>query len=142
VINGCNFFEVISMSFTIRILVISALTFLLSACQSAPKYHSFMDGNLKAHHLYLTYSKATFNEKMVTIEGGIRTITAPSNVECGYLSIEVFNQQGVLLNTIATTYSPCILHFRPRAKRTGLFSATLEGIEPQPLTIKVYYRKN
>ena len=129
------------MLFTMRVLVISTLTLLLSACQSVPKYHSFMDGNLKAHNLYLTYSKATFNEKILTIEGGIRTITAPSNVKCGYLSIDVFNQQAELLKTVATNYSPCTLHFRPKAKRTGLFSADVSGIEPQPLTIKVYYRK-
>ena len=129
------------MLFTMRVLIISTLTLLLSACQSIPKYHAFMDGNLKAHNLYLTYSKVTFNEKILAIEGGIRTITAPSNVKCGYLSIEVFNQQAVLLKTIATNYSPCTLHFRPKAKRTGLFSVDVSDIDPQPLTIKVYYRK-
>lgn len=130
------------MLFTMRVFIICSLALLLSACQSVPKYHSFTDGNLKAHNLTLTYSKASFNEKTVTIEGGIRTITAPSRVDCGYLRIEVFNQHGTLLKTVATKYSPCTLHFRPKAKRTGLFSATLENIEPQPLTIEVYYERN
>lgn len=130
------------MSILMRTVTVIIGFLLLSACQSVPKYHSFTDGNLKAHNLYLTYSKATFNEKILTIEGGIRTITAPSNVKCGYLSIDVFNQQAELLKTVATNYSPCILHFRPKAKRTGLFSVAVSGIEPQPLTINVYYRKN
>lgn len=125
----------------LRIICISALTIFLGACVSASKYHTFLADDFKAHNLYLTSSKATFNEKKLLIEGGIRTRTAPSHVDCGYIDIKIFNQQSLLLKTVTTEYSPCELHRRPKAPRTGFFSAVVEDIEPQQLIIKLSYRE-
>ncbi len=121
-----------------------ALSLLLSACQTHT--HKTSDvvvsaGNLAQYNLFLPYASASFDNQSLTIKGGIRNKTAPSHLACGYLDIQLFNKEGVLINTLTTHYSPCILHFRPKAKRTGHFSVSTSNIPPQPLTIKIFYRK-
>lgn len=113
----------------------------LSACQTLSSEHKLSAGNLQQHNLYLTSAKAEFVGDTLTIAGGIRNITAPSNLDCGSLSIEVFNQNDVLLQTFTADYSPCLLHRSPTAKRTGYFSETVAGIAPQPLRVKISYRE-
>lgn len=117
-----------------------ALLLLLSACQTLPSEHSISAGNLKQHNLYLTSASAEFAQDKLIIAGGIRNITAPNNLDCGSLSIEVFNQNNVLLQTLSSDYSPCTLHHSPGAKRTGYFSEAVAGIAPQPLQVKIFYR--
>gem|GEM_PF-1892627 len=120
------------------------LTVVLSSCSTLPESTINVDvvsSNLRQHNLYLTYLTATVDNNLLTINGGIRTRTAPTYVAPGFIEIEVYSTEHVLLKTLATLYSPNILHYRPKARRTGYFSATATGVEPQPLLVKVFYRK-
>lgn len=116
----------------------------LSACSTLPESTVKVDvisSNLRQHNLYLTYLTATVDNNLLTINGGIRTQTAPTHVAPGFIEIEVYSTENILLKTLATLYSPSALHFRPKARRTGYFSATVSGVEPQPLLLKVFYRE-
>lgn len=121
-----------------------SLSLLLGACQTQP--HKTSDvvvsaGNLAKYNLFLPYANASFDGQLLTIKGGIRNKASPSHLACGYLDIQLFNSEGVLINTLTADYSPCILHFRPRAKRTGHFSVSTSDVPPQALTVKVFYRQ-
>lgn len=121
-----------------------SLSLFLSACQTQPHKTSDVvvsSGNLANHNLFLPYATASFDNQLLTIKGGIRNKTAPSHLACGYLDIQLFNKDGALINTLTANYSPCILHFRPRAKRTGHFSVSTTSVPPQALTVKVFYRQ-
>lgn len=127
-----------------QIFYVLVMIFALNGCNTLPASAVKVDviaSNLSQHNLYLTYLSATVDHNVLTVSGGIRTKTAPTFVAPGYIEIEVYSKESVLLKTLATLYSPSILHFRPKARRTGYFSATANDVEPQSLLLKVFYRK-
>lgn len=127
------------MKFLIRIAGIGILLILLTGCASTPSYHTINADDFKNHNLNLTYSKVSFDKNTLLIEGGVQLIRVSGNVDCGHIDILITNQQDVVLKATHTEYSLCELHLRPKAKRTGLFSVKIDGIEPQPLNIKFSY---
>lgn len=127
-----------------HIFYVLVVILVLSGCSTVPASSikiNVISTNLSQHNLYLTYLTATIDNNVLTINGGIRTKTAPSLVAPGYIEVEVFTTENVLLKTLVTLYSPSILHYRPKARRTGYFSATANNVEPQALLLKVFYRK-
>lgn len=132
------------MKLLTQLFCVLAVILMLSGCGTLPTSTVKVDvisSNLKQYNLYLTYLTVTIDNKLLTINGGIRTQTAPTYVAPGYIEIEVYTKENVLLKTLATQYSPSVLHYRPKARRTGYFSATANGVEPQLLLLKVFYRK-
>lgn len=130
------------MTKLIRLIILLAIGALLNACQSTPTSSQvvFTDEELLQHRLRLTNPVARFDNGDLILRGGIWPMHKQLHARCGHIKFEISDAEGVLLRTLITDYSPCHLHYKPKARRTGYFSVVVSGIPAQQLVITASYQ--
>ena len=133
----------LTMTKLIRLIILLSIGALLNACQSTPPTSSqvvFKDEALLQHRLKLTNPVARFDNGTLILRGGIWPVHKQLHARCGHIKFEIVDAEGVLLRTVTTDYSPCHLHYKPKARRTGYFSVVVSGIPAQQLVITARYQ--
>lgn len=108
---------------------------------SATTHIAITADDLAQHNLSLVRANSKFHGSGLTVSGRIQAEPGAPQAACGLLELQVFDNSGTLLTSLTTSYTPCLLSYRPKVRRSGHFTASIPNLAPQPLDVKILFHK-